>query len=219
MPYRVEYASSARAKCKGPQPCNGSKIEKGALRLGSVVDTGSFTSMAWRHWGCTTSRVLANIRKEVDNVAEDLDGFEDLSEEDQKRVFAAFAMGRLPDEDVTPVLRESEEEHANDGEDGEKDSEDVGKDSSDKVDSKSLPRKRGRPQTKSSKRSRIELEDEQEAVHEEEDSDDGGIVYEPDDDDDDDDDEEEDEDDDDEEEDEDDDDDEDDIVAHDDNDE
>lgn len=46
MPYRIEYAPSGRAACKGPQPCNGSKIEKGALRLGAVVDTGSYTVRA-----------------------------------------------------------------------------------------------------------------------------------------------------------------------------
>lgn len=32
MSYRLEYASSARSACKGPKPCNGTKIEKGELR-------------------------------------------------------------------------------------------------------------------------------------------------------------------------------------------
>jgi len=38
MPYRVEYASTSRATCKGPQPCAGSKIEKGQLRLGTLTE-------------------------------------------------------------------------------------------------------------------------------------------------------------------------------------
>ena len=66
MPYRVEYASTSRATCKGPQPCAGSKIEKGQLRLGTLTEiqghhvrsfvyplrTNNATKgMAWRHWG------------------------------------------------------------------------------------------------------------------------------------------------------------------------
>ena len=64
MPYRLEYARTGRSKCHGPQPCAGSLIAKGALRLGSVVELQGNTvrrrrsaafltrqTMLWRHWG------------------------------------------------------------------------------------------------------------------------------------------------------------------------
>lgn len=43
MPYRIEYASTGRASCKGPIPCHGTKIEKGMLRLGAVVEVMGHT--------------------------------------------------------------------------------------------------------------------------------------------------------------------------------
>lgn len=43
MPYRVEYASTGRATCKGPKPCSGSKIEKNELRLGSLTEIQGHT--------------------------------------------------------------------------------------------------------------------------------------------------------------------------------
>lgn len=62
--YRLEYASSARAKCKGthssitttnlnlnftpfigPKPCAGTPITKGELRIGSIVDFKGNTSL------------------------------------------------------------------------------------------------------------------------------------------------------------------------------
>lgn len=68
--------------------------------------------MAWRHWGwyvaraniSTTERVLANMRKEIEDVKHDLDGFEDLEAADQEKVLAAFALGHVRDEDKTPAL-------------------------------------------------------------------------------------------------------------------
>lgn len=50
MPYRVEYAASARSGCSGPVPCSKTKIAKGALRFGTVVTIGGNTSYKWRHW-------------------------------------------------------------------------------------------------------------------------------------------------------------------------
>jgi len=49
MPYRIEYAKTARASCKA-STCGRAKIEKGALRFGVWVDTGAFQSWQWRHW-------------------------------------------------------------------------------------------------------------------------------------------------------------------------
>ncbi|WFD28769.1 hypothetical protein MNAN1_003783 [Malassezia nana] len=81
-----------------------SKIEKNELRLGSLTEIQGHTAMAWRHWGCTTERVLANMRKEIEDVTQKLDGFEDLEAADQEKVLAAFALGHVRDEDKTPAL-------------------------------------------------------------------------------------------------------------------
>jgi hypothetical protein len=52
------------------------------------------------------------MRKEIEDVSQDLDGFEDLRPEDQESVLAAFAQGHLRDEDMTLSLHEKEEAHA-----------------------------------------------------------------------------------------------------------
>ncbi|UZJ54918.1 hypothetical protein CBS101457_004238 [Exobasidium rhododendri] len=109
MAYRLEYASSGRAACKGPEPCKGTKIEKASLRFGTVVDISGHTSFHWRHWGCVTRKQLSNIKEKVGE-AEDLDGYEDLREEDQKRVEDAIMEGKVAPEDVTPGMEEEEKD-------------------------------------------------------------------------------------------------------------
>jgi len=49
------------------------------------------------------------MRKEIDDVTQDLDGFEDLDPADQEKVLAAFALGHVRDEDKTPALADNEE--------------------------------------------------------------------------------------------------------------
>ncbi|EKM56501.1 uncharacterized protein PHACADRAFT_253668 [Phanerochaete carnosa HHB-10118-sp] len=111
--YRLEYAGSARAKCKGPKPCAGTPIPKGALRFGSIVDFKGNTSFAWRHWGCVTSKVIENMKGQFEN-ADELDGFDDLKEEDQERIRKAWEEGHVADEDIPESARnpagEDEEE-------------------------------------------------------------------------------------------------------------
>lgn len=51
-----------------------------------------------------TSRVLTNMRKEIEDVANELDGFEDLEPTDQEKIMAAFALGHVREQDTTPVL-------------------------------------------------------------------------------------------------------------------
>ncbi|KIJ65666.1 hypothetical protein HYDPIDRAFT_88670 [Hydnomerulius pinastri MD-312] len=114
--YRLEYASSARAKCKGPKPCSGTTIPKGALRVGSIVDFRGNTSYAWRHWGCTTPKILSNMKAQFSS-ADDLDGFEDLNDEDKDRVRHAFDEGKVADEDIPETARKA------DGDDEEEDEE------------------------------------------------------------------------------------------------
>ncbi|KAI9464225.1 hypothetical protein HD554DRAFT_1991603, partial [Boletus coccyginus] len=103
--YRLEYASSARSKCKGVyMTFLGTPIPKGALRMGSVVDIKGNTNFAWRHWGCTTPRIITNMKAKFAS-PEDLDGFEDLNEEDQERVRRAWEEGRVADEDIPETAR------------------------------------------------------------------------------------------------------------------
>ncbi|KAL1744568.1 hypothetical protein HDZ31DRAFT_38296 [Schizophyllum fasciatum] len=106
--YRVEYATSSRASCKGdalPQvsrgnsQSSGTRIEKGALRLGSVVDFRGNTSFAWRHWGCTTDKVLANIKEQFPDPSE-VDGYDELKDEDKERIATAYEAGHVAEEDI-----------------------------------------------------------------------------------------------------------------------
>ncbi|KAJ6543918.1 hypothetical protein B0H19DRAFT_957004 [Mycena capillaripes] len=111
--YRLEYAVSRRAKCKGGKPCAGTPIDKGELRFGSLVDVMGKTSFAWRHWGCVTPKVLSNVKK-VHDEAEEIDGFNDLNDADQARVNKAWEDGHVAAEDVPESARKPGE-----GEDSE----------------------------------------------------------------------------------------------------
>lgn len=46
----------------------------------------------WRHWYCVTSQVLGNLNKEFTS-ADQIDGFEELREEDQDRITKALEEG------------------------------------------------------------------------------------------------------------------------------
>ncbi|KAI0826411.1 zf-PARP-domain-containing protein [Irpex lacteus] len=105
--YRLEYASSARAKCKGSKPCNGTPIPKGALRFGSLVDFRGSTSFSWRHWGCVTSKIISNMKKSFDE-ADKLDGFGELREEDQDKIRKAWDAGHVADADIPETARSRE---------------------------------------------------------------------------------------------------------------
>ncbi|KAJ7698678.1 hypothetical protein B0H17DRAFT_836294, partial [Mycena rosella] len=102
--YRLEYAASNRAKCKGGKPCQGTTITKGELRFGSVVDYQGNTSFAWRHWGCVTKKVISNAKNLHDEAAE-LDGFDDLEDADKARVTKAWEEGHVADEDIPDSAR------------------------------------------------------------------------------------------------------------------
>jgi hypothetical protein len=104
--YRLEYASSARAKCKGPKPCAGTAIAKGELRVGSLVDFKGNTSFAWRHWGCTTNKIIENMKKNFEDASE-LDGYDDLRPEDQEKVNKAWEEGQVADEDIPESARKA----------------------------------------------------------------------------------------------------------------
>ncbi|KAI9458848.1 hypothetical protein BJY52DRAFT_398656 [Lactarius psammicola] len=105
--YRLEYAKNNRAKCKGPKPCNGTVLDKGTLKLGSVVDYRGHTSLAWRHWGCTTATIITNMKKSFSE-ADELDGFDELQPADQDKIRKAWEDGHVADEDVPETARKAE---------------------------------------------------------------------------------------------------------------
>jgi hypothetical protein len=99
---------------QGPLPCKGTAIGKGELRLGSLVDFRGNTSWyapivsirctqilpvtrAWRHWGCTTKKIIGNMKNSFDG-AKDLDGFDEISEDNQNKLIAAWESGEVADE-------------------------------------------------------------------------------------------------------------------------
>ncbi|EFP89054.1 uncharacterized protein PGTG_14895 [Puccinia graminis f. sp. tritici CRL 75-36-700-3] len=100
--YRVEYASSGRAKCNGRKPCFGTAIPKGQLRFGTWVTLHEKGSFKWRHWGCLTSSVLKNVSTELEDKIEELDGFEDLQPTDQEKIKKAFQDGHIDPSDLPP---------------------------------------------------------------------------------------------------------------------
>ncbi|OJJ44311.1 hypothetical protein ASPZODRAFT_769959 [Penicilliopsis zonata CBS 506.65] len=148
--YRLEEASTGRAGCQNKE-CKEAKIKiaKGELRLGSWVDTGNFQSWYWRHWGCVTPKVITNLSETLDEVSgadgkdfSELDGYEDLSSENQEKVRKALEQGHVDDEDwkgdpdvnrpgktgfrkrATPKKKkEEEEEEETEGEEKEKEEE------------------------------------------------------------------------------------------------
>ncbi|TDL21946.1 zf-PARP-domain-containing protein [Rickenella mellea] len=101
--YRLDYAARS-TKCKGPKPCTGTAMPKGTLRVGSVVDIAGRTSFIWRHWGCTTPKILTTMKSKF-NQASDLDGFDELKPEDQAKIQKAWDEGHVADEDIPETAR------------------------------------------------------------------------------------------------------------------
>ncbi|KZT34554.1 zf-PARP-domain-containing protein, partial [Sistotremastrum suecicum HHB10207 ss-3] len=91
-------------KYEGPKPCSGTVLEKGTLRLGSLVDIRGNQSFQWRHWGCTTAKLIENMKKELTE-AEDLDGFDDITPENQEKIRKAWEEGHVADEDIPDSAR------------------------------------------------------------------------------------------------------------------
>lgn len=108
MPYILGYAKLGTSKCKGPKPCSGSKIPKGSLRFGTQVVINGNTTFAWRHYGCITAKQFENIKTDFDQ-ADEVDGFEDLTPEDQEKFRKAFAEGHVAEEDIPETARKEPE--------------------------------------------------------------------------------------------------------------
>ncbi|KAF9508129.1 hypothetical protein BS47DRAFT_1303166 [Hydnum rufescens UP504] len=117
--YRIELAKSKQAACKGPKPCKGTKIQKGELRMGVVVDFRGHSTFQWRHWGCVTPAVLSNMKKKHPEV-EDLDGFEDLDDGFQAKIETAWQEGHVADEDIPDSARKGPDDTNEDEDDDKK---------------------------------------------------------------------------------------------------
>ncbi|KAJ9257192.1 hypothetical protein DTO212C5_8917 [Paecilomyces variotii] len=101
--YRLEEASTGRAGCQNKE-CKDQKIKiaKGEFRLGTWVDTEKFQSFFWRHWGCVTPKIVAGLKEILDEADGDysaIDGFEEISEENQAKVREAIEQGHVSDSD------------------------------------------------------------------------------------------------------------------------
>ncbi|KAJ5692872.1 hypothetical protein N7462_002295 [Penicillium macrosclerotiorum] len=103
-----EISANNRAGCQN-QECkkNKDKIQKGTLRVGVWVESSSFQSWMWRHWGCVTPRIIHNAIMDIFQVDkltgnenfENIDGWEDLPEEWRVKVRQALVDGHVPDEE------------------------------------------------------------------------------------------------------------------------
>lgn len=94
----------------------GTAIEKGTMRLGTLVDIKGNQSFTWRHWGCITPKLMKNLTEKIGEPT-DLDGYDDLKPEDQAKITKAFQEGQVDPADVPESAKKA------DGEDGEDDEE------------------------------------------------------------------------------------------------
>ncbi|KIJ45019.1 hypothetical protein M422DRAFT_251674 [Sphaerobolus stellatus SS14] len=110
--YRLEYASSGRAKCKDKYCTNSlTTLIVGLILVclftAQAMQWNYHRESAWRHWGCVTPKILSNIASSL-NSADDLDGFEDLKDEDKERVRKAVEEGKVADEDVPESAKKTD---------------------------------------------------------------------------------------------------------------
>ncbi|KAL1528223.1 hypothetical protein AB1Y20_009581 [Prymnesium parvum] len=88
MSYSWSYAPTGRATCKGA--CKQS-IAKGDVRFGtSSAGAGDFSVTSYRCLSCVTGRQFNNIASKLGSV-ENVEGFQELSVEDQDRIRSAAA--------------------------------------------------------------------------------------------------------------------------------
>jgi Poly(ADP-ribose) polymerase and DNA-Ligase Zn-finger region len=69
-----------------------------SIRL-SCVNLTWFSFSAWRHWGCVTPKIIENLKKTFSEASE-VDGYDDLSSEDRKKLDNAWEEGHVADEDI-----------------------------------------------------------------------------------------------------------------------
>ncbi|KAL0566013.1 hypothetical protein V5O48_016007, partial [Marasmius crinis-equi] len=91
--FQLEYASSGRSKCKD---CS-HMIDKGVIRLGIAGSFRGKEAYGFRHWGCITDEVLAEIQQ-LGNLSE-VSGYNNLHADDQIRLSKAVEAGHVSTED------------------------------------------------------------------------------------------------------------------------
>jgi hypothetical protein len=69
----------------------------------------AFHISAWRHWGCVTPKILDNVKKSIGEAAE-IDGYEELNDEDKARVVTAWEEGHVADADIPDTAKKPEDE-------------------------------------------------------------------------------------------------------------
>ncbi|KIK67294.1 hypothetical protein GYMLUDRAFT_191953 [Collybiopsis luxurians FD-317 M1] len=95
--HRLEYSKSTRAKCHGPI-CKGASMAPGSLRYGKITQDAVTKSeqVEWRHWGCVTPQILAELAAVIDHVPD----FKELKQADQQKIRVALAVGRVNAADI-----------------------------------------------------------------------------------------------------------------------
>lgn len=84
--YAVQYAASNRSTCK---VC-AQKIGQGEVRLGLIVPgEGDYDMTGWYHLRCYTTRLVVSEEEELSEASQ-IEGFCDLSEEDQQQLTSWF---------------------------------------------------------------------------------------------------------------------------------
>lgn len=84
-------------------------ISRVSTLFGAVDSHLCLTNSAWRHWGCVTPKILSSVQNQF-SAASELDGFEDLNDDDKARVTQAYEDGHVADEDIPDSARKPEGE-------------------------------------------------------------------------------------------------------------
>ncbi|KAG1441511.1 hypothetical protein G6F56_011449 [Rhizopus delemar] len=66
----------------------------GELRMGADIE--KMKGVIWRHWTCCSDQVFENMRKTISG-PEELNGWNELREDDQERVRRGWNEGSIPD--------------------------------------------------------------------------------------------------------------------------
>ncbi|KAI9885933.1 MAG: serine/threonine protein kinase psk1 [Watsoniomyces obsoletus] len=98
--YRIEISPNNRAGCKNKECKDANiKIMKGELRFGTLVEINQHQSWTYKHWGCITPRVIANLKEVIEDNVDLFDGYDELPEPEQEKMRRALEQGHVDDDD------------------------------------------------------------------------------------------------------------------------
>jgi hypothetical protein len=75
----------------------------------SIPQPNVLKHSAWRHWGCVTPKIIENVKKSFEDPQE-LDGFDELNDEDKEKLKVAWDAGHVADEDIPPTAIKAADE-------------------------------------------------------------------------------------------------------------